>query len=359
MGETGVGITSEDQIDMNTPNAFTNKWSMYLQTPKLCLCEAHIVAIVAIKGTFPWLFEMKALISERPNLVPVGLGNNDAPIDMSDFLANAGDNDDDTDRAWGSEKLFGDELGGDGGVNEEVSSGGGFELDDDDEEVVVPTKRKGKDAEKKTAARPGLSKPADIQSNTKKHRMVDRFSEQVKAEADTAQKAFELKKARVEATKAKDLARIHAQADIKREKLRLRVRLEEKRMELELKKAQLAFPTHSLPGFSSAFSPALPSFPAGIGQVPDHSTSLDSMTDSYKSASIEFPPTLLPLRPGPSMAHASTGAGPSHVPNLPDLSDHSASASRSTSKGYKSSEAASESFGSVGSIYDSFHFGDT
>ena len=31
MGETGAGITSEDQIDMDQDNDFTNKWSTYLQ----------------------------------------------------------------------------------------------------------------------------------------------------------------------------------------------------------------------------------------------------------------------------------------------------------------------------------------
>jgi hypothetical protein len=30
MGETGAGITSEDQINVDTPNNFTNKWGTYL-----------------------------------------------------------------------------------------------------------------------------------------------------------------------------------------------------------------------------------------------------------------------------------------------------------------------------------------
>jgi hypothetical protein len=29
MGETGAGITSEDQINMSVSNAFTNKWGKY------------------------------------------------------------------------------------------------------------------------------------------------------------------------------------------------------------------------------------------------------------------------------------------------------------------------------------------
>jgi len=30
MGEMGASITSEDQINMDKPNDFTNKWGMYL-----------------------------------------------------------------------------------------------------------------------------------------------------------------------------------------------------------------------------------------------------------------------------------------------------------------------------------------
>ena len=81
MGETGAGITSADQIDMSKSNAFTNKWSMhsiYIRYP----FETHAFMIVAISATFPWLFEMKDLIAERPNLVPVGIGNNTSSIDI-------------------------------------------------------------------------------------------------------------------------------------------------------------------------------------------------------------------------------------------------------------------------------------
>ncbi|PCH41829.1 hypothetical protein WOLCODRAFT_159341 [Wolfiporia cocos MD-104 SS10] len=54
MGETGAGITWEDEIDMSLDNSFTNKWAQ-------------------IKGDFPWLWEMKELIGQRPNKIPMGL----------------------------------------------------------------------------------------------------------------------------------------------------------------------------------------------------------------------------------------------------------------------------------------------
>ena len=36
MGETGAGITSEDQINMDNPNNFTNKWGTYLISKSTC-----------------------------------------------------------------------------------------------------------------------------------------------------------------------------------------------------------------------------------------------------------------------------------------------------------------------------------
>jgi hypothetical protein len=39
-----------------------------------------------IKETFPWFFEVRELISERPNLIPVGIGNNNTEIDMTTYL---------------------------------------------------------------------------------------------------------------------------------------------------------------------------------------------------------------------------------------------------------------------------------
>ncbi|KAG2084741.1 uncharacterized protein F5147DRAFT_782369 [Suillus discolor] len=56
MGETGVGITQEDEINMDVKNSFTTKWAI-------------------IKEACPWFFDMWELIAERPNQVPVGLGH--------------------------------------------------------------------------------------------------------------------------------------------------------------------------------------------------------------------------------------------------------------------------------------------
>jgi hypothetical protein len=38
--------------------------------------------LAQIQDKHPWFWEMKALISERPNMVPVGVGNNSTPINI-------------------------------------------------------------------------------------------------------------------------------------------------------------------------------------------------------------------------------------------------------------------------------------
>ncbi|KAJ8094827.1 hypothetical protein PM082_010039 [Marasmius tenuissimus] len=64
MGETGAGIEREDQIDMSLDNEFTNMWTV---------CRAKC----------PYFFEMRALIGQRPNITPVGVGNSTTDLDLS------------------------------------------------------------------------------------------------------------------------------------------------------------------------------------------------------------------------------------------------------------------------------------
>ncbi|KAF7791807.1 hypothetical protein EIP86_002831 [Pleurotus ostreatoroseus] len=62
MGETGAGISKEDEIDMSLDNELTNKWAI-------------------IKLTCPWFFEMRELMGERPNKITAGVGNSQDEID--------------------------------------------------------------------------------------------------------------------------------------------------------------------------------------------------------------------------------------------------------------------------------------
>ena len=62
-----------------------NKWSEHLL---FCLhISVFLLFLVLIKKSFPWLWEMKALISECPNVTPVGLGNGESAFDMPRYKA--------------------------------------------------------------------------------------------------------------------------------------------------------------------------------------------------------------------------------------------------------------------------------
>lgn len=306
MGETGAGITSADQIDMSQSNHFTNRWSTCQFFRRDILTDCF--EIVNIKATFPWLWEMKVLIDERPNLIPVGIGNNNSSIDMSDFLETAGTagiGEEDYSSNGGLAEELDEDVDNDTALKGELSSGGDDFLDKVFEDAMSGgTKRKASTAEKKTGARPGISNPA-TQRDAKKSKtsMMDRFGEQLKAEEATEQRVLELKKARVEAQSARELAKIKAQADIKKEKLRLRAQLEEKRMEFELKKAQLAQPGPSRAAFGFPESPIMPmtfpSFAGGPRQLPDHLSASNSNATSYVGS------------PAPSGTYGSLDDGPS------------------------------------------------
>ncbi|KAG0700069.1 hypothetical protein DFH29DRAFT_1001439 [Suillus ampliporus] len=71
MGTTGAGIEHEENIDMSQVNNFTTRWAQ-------------------IKEEFPWFFEMRALVANRPSRIPTGVGNADSAADFSILLPNDG-----------------------------------------------------------------------------------------------------------------------------------------------------------------------------------------------------------------------------------------------------------------------------
>ncbi|KAJ7634031.1 hypothetical protein B0H17DRAFT_1217339 [Mycena rosella] len=72
MGQTGAGLESADEILPDTP--LHTKWD-------------------EIKEDSPWFWHMRSLIGERPNLRPVGIGNNGDDMDTSILFPSASDND--------------------------------------------------------------------------------------------------------------------------------------------------------------------------------------------------------------------------------------------------------------------------
>ncbi|KAF7372946.1 hypothetical protein MSAN_00501600 [Mycena sanguinolenta] len=86
MGETGAGIQSVAEIDMNVRNSFTNKWGAYLRlnSPLPALTTMHPPA--EISKACPWFFDMRNLIAQRPNLIPTGIGNSTTTMDAALIL---------------------------------------------------------------------------------------------------------------------------------------------------------------------------------------------------------------------------------------------------------------------------------
>jgi hypothetical protein len=83
IGETGAGLTAAEQINMDVENESTNKWSGC----SILIPDPLVLTVIPeqINNSFPWLWAMKDLISECPNITPVGLGNSDSIIDMSGY----------------------------------------------------------------------------------------------------------------------------------------------------------------------------------------------------------------------------------------------------------------------------------
>ncbi|KAJ7034196.1 hypothetical protein C8F04DRAFT_1183482 [Mycena alexandri] len=63
MGQTGAGIKRAADINITKINSFTTKWE-------------------EISASCPWFFDMRELIAQRPNLVPVGLGHSATGFDQ-------------------------------------------------------------------------------------------------------------------------------------------------------------------------------------------------------------------------------------------------------------------------------------
>ena len=220
MGETGAGITSEDQINMDDDNEFMNKWSEYC-TPFSYLsvavsCSYHFLEL--IKDSFPWLWEMKDLISERPNVTPVGLGNSESMFDMSGYDAGYKTDDDDL-------KPASDEDDDD-------------DDDDDDDMVTVPCKRlAGSSSKKKVTQAQKMKTPKADAPRNKKSKVLDRFADLASAEEVTNQMELDLKKARMENASAKIKAK--AEIQIQRDKLKAEMRMLQKKQDHNYRMARL------------------------------------------------------------------------------------------------------------------------
>ncbi|KAJ7835272.1 hypothetical protein B0H14DRAFT_3871181 [Mycena olivaceomarginata] len=252
MGETGAGITCAADIDTSVTNSFTTKWQ-------------------EISASCPWFFEMRELIGQRPNLIPVGLGNSESEFDVDvlnpappahDHSSDAGNSLEHTLEDEASVQQDRDPTSADDDVHSAMEydhdthnqvaatsddsyhpsspTTTSFALlsDSEDEEDVKPSK-KGKAVVKsrKTAAAssrstPAPSAPAVAPKALKKGKLAE-FAEVARAEEVTRQKEI-------------DLASIRARQSLKEMELRLRMnevkekgRREDNRARREQRQARL------------------------------------------------------------------------------------------------------------------------
>jgi hypothetical protein len=235
-----------------------------------------LIPTAIVEADCPYFFELRAIIGEQPNLLPVGVGNNDTPIDASVVLPGFNDDNDissdylELDFDGVIEVVGGEDNASEkddhdkdsdedlGEPEESLEKVNGLSFDDEsdvnnDGMGKVPAKRKtnvsGKlPAEhikkmKKTGPLPTKSTPAPkpVPSNLKKKSLVDRFADTSKAEEETVQKRIELKKEKVVAEKDMKVASVKAKAviEMKKHELKSKYALEKMRLEHEFHLVEL------------------------------------------------------------------------------------------------------------------------
>ncbi len=190
------------------------------------------------------------MISDRPNLVPAGIGNNTSGYDTSILMFSGGAQITDGDDA----EVGVDEVGSgsdddrekevDVDVDELLPS----ETEPVEEEAGHSGKRKGDVLEsaaskrlatrvKKTGARSGSSAPASSNLATTSRKgvkgVLEKFSDAAARDDETARRMLELKGKRSEASASIAIAKLNARADYKKTKELARAKLIEKKLDQE------------------------------------------------------------------------------------------------------------------------------
>ncbi|KAJ7731803.1 hypothetical protein DFH07DRAFT_781127 [Mycena maculata] len=244
MGQTGAGLGDEDEILAGTKLA--TRWDV-------------------IKAEFPWFYHVRTLIASRPNLQPVGLGNNNTDFDVSLLIPTR---DDDTSSAPDDTTSAPDDAPDDTPDPPEHPSEPGLSptvdivTSDSDNDLLdtptlanatVPVKRKRGVSDsteapppkpqqtrpkKKTKPQPAVSIPAPpAAAPAKKTTSKDRFSATILAEEETAQRQMDLRKEKNDARKEVALKKISMEGEIRLAKAE--AKREEKAKKLELARLRM------------------------------------------------------------------------------------------------------------------------
>jgi hypothetical protein len=202
-----------------------------------------MVSLEQIKADCPWFFDMKGLIAERPNLIPVGLGNSSTEIDFSVLGDDGGAEDVEPAKvdAYSSETATGmddwmdtelDNLGGDSSDAGATPATPAIDITKPDPATTASDRKRKAEDEVKPDVKPNITSTTKAVSGSKKTKLSE-FASVAAAEEVTNQKRLDLAKAKLEcSTKVKveaehgrtERARIKSEAKLKYklEKLRLR-----------------------------------------------------------------------------------------------------------------------------------------
>lgn len=245
-----------------------------------------------IKEGSPWFFHVRDLISDRPNNVPVGVGNNDTGFNESLFLSGSGDPSDSEDLDMAAAKVtdFPDNAADmpESPAANNISSGD----DSDVPEKIMGSvkmskshtagKRKAQTeplAPKRTAPLPGISAPAPIIPPRKKPKTTtERFADVLRGEEETARREGELKAKKMQIARDVKMAKLQAQVAMKASRNTAKVELMKLKMEHEYRMAAagLSIQTTSSPG---------PSFGHPVNAVAGPSSTYSDDFSSYRSQS--------------------------------------------------------------------------
>ncbi|KAJ7080915.1 hypothetical protein B0H15DRAFT_953272 [Mycena belliarum] len=218
MGRTGAGVESQEDVVPGTELA--TKWDEIVED-------------------LPWFWSIRSLIAERPNLRPVGIGNNASDVDTSLLFPEhdavdrprASSFDSDFPEHLADAPRESSELGANDPDRDRDTGDDDEDSDSDDSASVKPAKRKAATPEptsgrptKRTKPRPAVSTPAPAKSKStaKPATTKDKFSAVVIAEEETQQQRLGLKKHRNSARKDIELAKIKALAVVQVEKTKIR-----------------------------------------------------------------------------------------------------------------------------------------
>jgi hypothetical protein len=221
---------------------------------------------------------MKELISECLNIVPVGIGNGAAAIDMSTYPKPTSNSDDY--EAPNSVDASDEEGESEVIASTATSEGQGVTADQDDDDndadIHVPQKRK-------TSA----MKPVK-QELKKTHTMMEKFSDVVKVQEETVQKSMDVKVRQMELTADMDIARIKSNKHIQVERDKRRAELKLQKIKLEQDKLRMDHELKLTQLYASRPAPATSHMPTPLGSSSTSSSSQAFSSPAMTHASLEL-----------------------------------------------------------------------